>query len=186
MSHTEKSENGRLLDIRNLKTYCYLDSGILRAVDGVSLSLGRKATLGLVGESGCGKSMTAMSVMRLIKFPPVKIVEGEILFNRRSGSAVDIVKLKSNGAEIRSIRGGEIAMIFQEPMTSLNPLFTVGNQIAESVMLHQKVDKAGNRAGPGNACQGADRRAKSKAQGFSSSAQRRHAAEGDDRAGAFL
>ena len=126
-----------VLDIKNLKTYFFLDSGTVRAVDGVDIALDRNTTLGLVGESGCGKSVTAMSVMRLIQSPPGRIVEGEILFHQNSG--VDIATLDPRGSEIRNIRGGEIAMVFQEPMTSLNPLYTVGKQIAESVQLHQNV-----------------------------------------------
>ncbi|NJN84743.1 MAG: ABC transporter ATP-binding protein [Caldilineaceae bacterium] len=129
-----------ILDIRNLHTSFFLERGTVRAVRGVNLSLGRQSTLGVVGESGCGKSVTAMSIMRLIKDPPGKIVEGEIWFQREiEGQAVDLTSLNPRGAEIRSIRGGEIAMIFQEPMTSLNPLHTIGRQIAETVMLHQQV-----------------------------------------------
>ncbi len=130
-----------ILQIKNLHTYFFLERGTVKAVKGVNLQLGQKQTLGVVGESGCGKSITAMSVMRLVKWPPGKIVDGEILLRRRSGQIVDITKLQSNSAEMRSIRGAEIAMIFQEPMTSLNPLYTVGDQIAESVQLHQGVDK---------------------------------------------
>jgi len=126
-----------VLEIKNLKTYFFLDSGTVRAVDGVDIALDRNTTLGLVGESGCGKSVTAMSVMRLIQSPPGRIVEGEILFHHDGG--VDIATLDPRGSEIRNIRGGEIAMVFQEPMTSLNPLYTVGKQIAESVQLHQNV-----------------------------------------------
>ena len=126
-----------VLDIKQLKTYFFLDSGTVRAVDGVDISLDRNTTLGLVGESGCGKSVTAMSIMRLIQSPPGRIVEGEILFHHNGG--VDIATLDPRGLEMRNIRGGEIAMVFQEPMTSLNPLYTVGKQIAESVQLHQNV-----------------------------------------------
>lgn len=131
-----------ILEIKNLHTAFFLEKGVVRAVRGVDLTLGRRSTLGLVGESGCGKSVTARSVMRLIKSPPGQITEGEILLHRNNGDApVDLVKLDVKGAEMRHIRGGEIAMIFQEPMTSLNPLFTIGNQIAEAVQLHQKVGK---------------------------------------------
>jgi oligopeptide/dipeptide ABC transporter ATP-binding protein len=129
-----------ILEINNLKTYFFLDNGTVRAVDGVDLKMDRNVTLGLVGESGCGKSVTAMSVMRLIQSPPGKIVEGEILFYHNGGRyGVDIASLDPRGPEMRSIRGGKIAMVFQEPMTSLNPLYTVGRQIAESVQLHQGV-----------------------------------------------
>jgi oligopeptide/dipeptide ABC transporter ATP-binding protein len=140
MVEVTHSDASTILEIRNLRTYFFLDNGTVRAVDGVNLELDRNVTLGLVGESGCGKSVTAMSVMRLIQSPPGKIVEGEILFyhnGRRHG--VDIAGLDPRGAEMQSIRGGEIAMVFQEPMTSLNPLYTVGGQIAESVQLHQRV-----------------------------------------------
>lgn len=131
-----------VLEIKNLHTYFFLEKRTLRAVKGVNLTLGRQSTLGVVGESGCGKSVTAMSVMRLIKDPPGKIVEGQILLHRKNGAApVDIAALDPRGEEIRKIRGGEIAMIFQEPMTSLNPLRTIGNQISEVVMLHQDVGK---------------------------------------------
>jgi peptide/nickel transport system ATP-binding protein/oligopeptide transport system ATP-binding protein len=120
-----------------------LETSTVRAVEGVSLTLDRNRTLGLVGESGCGKSVTALSIMQLIQSPPGKIVDGEILFYRGNGNeyAIDLAALDPRGAEMRRIRGGEIAMVFQEPMTSLNPLYTVGKQIAESVQLHQEVGK---------------------------------------------
>lgn len=142
MAEAIQSNINTILDIRNLKTYFFLDNGTVRAVDGVDLTLERNATLGLVGESGCGKSVTAMSVMRLIQSPPGKIVEGHIFLNRNRGKQwVDIVELDPRGSEMRSIRGAEIAMVFQEPMTSLNPLYTVGAQIAESVQLHQSLSR---------------------------------------------
>jgi oligopeptide/dipeptide ABC transporter ATP-binding protein len=129
-----------ILEIRNLKTYFFLEKSTVRALDGVNLTLPRKTTLGLVGESGCGKSIMAMSVMRLIPSPPGKIVEGEInLHRKQTGEIIDIAQLPPRGAEMRTIRGGEIAIIFQEPMTSLNPLYTVGDQIAEAVQIHQRV-----------------------------------------------
>jgi oligopeptide/dipeptide ABC transporter ATP-binding protein len=123
-----------LLSVRNLKTYFYTDEGVVRAVDGLSYDLHKGETLGIVGESGCGKSVHALSVMRLIPTPPGKIVEGEILFEGKN-------LLKLPDEEMRHIRGNRIAMIFQEPMTSLNPVLTIGEQIAEAVILHQKVDK---------------------------------------------
>jgi len=127
-----------LLEINHLKTYFFLERGTVRAVDGVDLKLPQKTTLGLVGESGCGKSITAMSVMRLLAEPPGKIVGGEIKLHRKNrNEVVDIARLDPRGSVIREIRGGEIAVVFQEPMTSLNPLYTVGDQIAESVELHQ-------------------------------------------------
>jgi peptide/nickel transport system ATP-binding protein len=131
-----------LLDIQNLKTYFYTDDGVVRAVDGVSLSIDPGKTLGVVGESGCGKSITAFSTMRLIPTPPGKIEDGKILFRKDpSVDAVDLTQLNSKGAQMRSIRGNDIAMIFQEPMTSLSPVHTIGNQIGEAIMLHQNVNK---------------------------------------------
>ncbi len=116
-----------------------MEKSTVRALDGVNLALMHGATLGLVGESGCGKSIMAMSIMRLIQSPPGKIVDGRIFLKRKhTNDVVDIAQLDPRGSEMRSIRGGEIAIIFQEPMTSLNPLYTVGDQIAEAVMLHHQ------------------------------------------------
>jgi len=123
-----------LLSVRNLKTYFYTDEGVVKAVDGLTYDLHKAETLGIVGESGCGKSVHALSVMRLIASPPGKIVDGEILFEGRN-------LLKLSDEEMRKIRGNRIAMVFQEPMTSLNPVLTVGEQIAEAVILHQRLDK---------------------------------------------
>ena len=132
-----------ILEIKDLHTYFFLEKGTVKAVNGVDIALARQSTLGIVGESGCGKSITAMSVMQLIKSPPGRIVQGEILLHREGGSApVDIARLDPQGTQMRSIRGKEIAVIFQEPMTSLNPLHSVGDQIAEVVKLHQKVGDA--------------------------------------------
>ncbi|MXX14028.1 MAG: ABC transporter ATP-binding protein [Gemmatimonadetes bacterium] len=131
-----------LLDIRDLKTYFHTDDGVVRAVDGVSLSIAPEKTLGLVGESGCGKSITAFSTMRLIPSPPGKIEHGQILFHKDPESdPIDLTQLNPKGTQMRDIRGNDIAMIFQEPMTSLSPVHTVGNQIAEAIMLHQNADK---------------------------------------------
>ena len=131
-----------LLDIRDLKTYFYTDDGVVRAVDGVSLSIAPEKTLGVVGESGCGKSITAFSTMRLIPSPPGKIEHGQILFHKDPESdPIDLTQLNPKGTQMRGIRGNDIAMIFQEPMTSLSPVHTVGNQIAEAIMLHQNVKK---------------------------------------------
>ena len=130
-----------LLDIRDLKTYFHTDDGVVRAVDGVSLSIAPEKTLGLVGESGCGKSITAFSTMRLIPSPPGKIEHGQILFHKDPESdPIDLTQLNPKGTQMRDIRGNDIAMIFQEPMTSLSPVHTVGNQIAEAIMLHQNAD----------------------------------------------
>ena len=120
----------RLLDVKNLKTYFFTDEGMVRAVDGVDLYIEKGETLGVVGESGCGKSVTALSVMKLIPQPPGKIVEGEIRY-----SGQNLVDMPAN--QMRKIRGKEISMIFQEPMTSLNPVFTCGEQIAEALRLHE-------------------------------------------------
>jgi oligopeptide/dipeptide ABC transporter ATP-binding protein len=125
----------KLLEVRNLKTYFFTDDGVARSVDGISYDVDRGETLGVVGESGCGKSVTALSILRLIPEPPGKIVGGEILYN---GSNL----LEFSEDQMRGIRGNDISMIFQEPMTSLNPVFTVGSQIDEAVILHQKVSKA--------------------------------------------
>lgn len=131
-----------LLDIRNLKTYFHTDDGVVRAVNGVSLSIEPGKTLGVVGESGCGKSITAFSTMRLIPSPPGKIEDGQILFRKdQNADAIDLTQLNPKGPQMRSIRGNDIAMIFQEPMTSLSPVHTIGNQIGETIMLHQNVDK---------------------------------------------
>lgn len=128
----------KLLSVKDLKTYFYTDDGVIPAVDGISFDLDRGGTIGIVGESGCGKSVTSLSVMGLIPQPPGKIEGGEIVFEGR-----DLLKLSE--ADMREIRGNEISMIFQEPMTSLNPVFTVGNQIAEAIILHQGLDKAAAR-----------------------------------------
>ena len=130
-----------LIEVRGLKTYFYTEDGVVRAVDGVDYVIEREKTLGVVGESGCGKSVTALSIMGLVQIPPGKIEEGEILFHRDS-KVMDLTKFDPKGREMRSIRGNEIAMIFQEPMTSLNPVYTIGNQIMEAIILHQKLDKA--------------------------------------------
>lgn len=131
--------NNSLLELKNLRTYFYLDEGILKAVDGVSFEIRRGETLGLVGESGCGKSVTAQSVLRIV--PPPGKMKGEIIFHQRDKEVIDLARLDPFGKEIRSIRGKEITMIFQEPMTSLSPLHTIGNQIIEAILLHQKINK---------------------------------------------
>jgi peptide/nickel transport system ATP-binding protein len=123
-----------LLEVRGLKTHFRVLDGVVPAVDGVDFSIKRGETLGLVGESGCGKSVTSLSIMQLIDTPPGEYVAGEIWFDGRE-------LLSLSGEEMRDIRGNEITMIFQEPMTSLNPVFTVGEQIAESVRLHRKASK---------------------------------------------
>ena len=123
-----------LLEINNLKTHFFTHEGTVKAVDGVSFKINQGETLGIVGESGSGKSVTALSVMKLIPYPPGKIVNGEIYFEGK-----DLLKL--NDKEIRKIRGKKISMIFQEPMTSLDPVFTIGHEIGEAIQLHQGLNK---------------------------------------------
>jgi peptide/nickel transport system ATP-binding protein len=139
-----------LLSVRGLKTYFAQDEGLVRAVDGVSFDLYPGATLGVVGESGCGKSVTARSILRIVDRPG-RIVEGEIRFARSArdgggGATVDLARLDPNGAEMRAIRGAEIALIFQEPMSSFSPVHTVGNQIVEAIRLHRQLDRRQARA----------------------------------------
>ena len=129
----------KLLEIKNLRTYFYTEEGVVRAVDGVSWDLEEGETLGLVGESGCGKSVSALSILRLIPRPPGRIVEGEILFEGED-------LLEVSDAEMRDIRGNRIAMVFQEPMTSLNPVLTIGNQLTEAITLHLGLDRPEARA----------------------------------------
>jgi len=128
----------QLIEVKNLHTSFFTPDGEVKAVDGVSLEIAEGKTLGLVGESGCGKSVTALSVMRLVPSPPGKVVGGEILYRGR-----DLLKL--DGEAMRKIRGNEISMIFQEPMTSLNPVFTIGNQIGEAIRLHQGLGRKETR-----------------------------------------
>jgi len=130
---------GALLEIRDLQVELATARGTLRAVDGVSLEVPRGQTLGIVGESGCGKSLTALSVLRLLRAPPARVAKGQVLFEGR-----DLLTLPE--AELRRIRGDRIAMVFQEPMSSLNPVYTVGAQIAEAVRAHRPLDRAAARA----------------------------------------
>ncbi len=136
-----------LIEVQGLKTFFKVREGLVRAVNGVSFSIKSGQTLGVVGESGCGKSITAQSIMRLVE-PAGKIVEGKITYyrmdshnNRTSAEVVDITSLNPRGPEIRHIRGGEIAMVFQDPMTSFSPVHTIGDQISEALMLHQNMNK---------------------------------------------
>ncbi len=128
------NKNEKLLEVKGLRTSFFTEGGEVKAVDDVNFNVYRGKTLGIVGESGCGKSVTSLSIMRLIPNPPGRTVGGEILYKGR-----DLLKLSDS--EMRKIRGDEISMIFQEPMTSLNPVFTVGNQIMEAVMLHQNLSR---------------------------------------------
>jgi oligopeptide/dipeptide ABC transporter ATP-binding protein len=123
-----------LLEVRDLRTYFDVMDGTVRAVDGLSFSIGRGRSLGVVGESGCGKSVTALTVMRLLDVPPARIVSGEVRFEGR-----DILALPEH--EMRRLRGNEMAMVFQEPMTSLNPVFRVGDQVSEAVLYHMDVTR---------------------------------------------
>lgn len=124
----------KILEVKNLKTSFFSEAGEVKAVDDVSFDVYKGKTLGIVGESGCGKSVTSLSIMRLVPNPPGRTVGGEILYKGK-----DLLKLQMD--EMRRIRGNEISMIFQEPMTSLNPVFTIGNQICEAISLHQDLSK---------------------------------------------
>src|SRR5882757_3628316 len=142
-----RNDTRPLLSVRNLRTSFFQDEGITKAVDGASFDVAPGKTLGIVGESGCGKSVTAQSILRIVDRPG-RIVDGEIVLTRADGSQVDLVKLNANGREMRSIRGGDIGLVFQEPMTSFSPVHTIGAQLIETVRLHQHVSKeqAGERA----------------------------------------
>jgi len=133
-----------LLSVRNLRTSFFQDEGVTKAVDGASFDVYPGKTLGIVGESGCGKSVTAQSILRIVDRPG-RIVDGEIILTRSDGTETDLVKLKANGAEIRAIRGGDIGLIFQEPMTSFSPVHTIGAQLIEAVLLHSPVSRKAAR-----------------------------------------
>ena len=123
-----------VLQVKNLKTYFYTEEGMVPAVDGLDFELGKGETLAIVGESGCGKSVTSLSVLRIVPTPPGKILDGEILYKGED-------LLKKSEREMRAVRGNEISMIFQEPMTSLNPVFTIGKQITDILRMHQGMNK---------------------------------------------
>src|ERR671912_1201035 len=167
LSHTNSdfrspTSDSPLLAVRDMKTYFFQDDGLVKAVDGASFDVFPGRTLGIVGESGCGKSVTARSIMRIVDRPG-RIVGGQIFLQRNGGTktarrrdgktarrrdgetAVDLAKLKADGAEMRAINGGEIGLIFQEPMTSFSPVHTVGNQIVEAIRLHQTMSKKAAR-----------------------------------------
>ena len=130
-------DDNNILEIDNLQTSFFTDGGTVKAVDGVSFNIPKGMTVGVVGESGCGKSVTSLSTMRLLQGPQGQIVGGQIRFNdKNTGKAVDITKLPLN--EMQKLRGNEISMIFQEPMSSLNPVFTIGDQLSEPIILHNK------------------------------------------------
>jgi oligopeptide/dipeptide ABC transporter ATP-binding protein len=132
-----------LISVRDLRTYFVSDEGTTRAVDGASFDVHPGKTLGIVGETGCGKSVTARSILRIVERPG-RIVGGEILLRREKG-VVDLAQLEADGKEMRAIRGGEIGLVFQEPLTSFSPVHTIGDQITESIRLHSRLDKAGTR-----------------------------------------
>jgi peptide/nickel transport system ATP-binding protein len=140
-------ENGHqpLLSVRNLKTYFFQDEGTVKAVDGATFDVYPGKTLGIVGESGCGKSVTAQSILRIVD-QPGRIVSGEIILRRANGDEMDLTQLHPNSKEIRTIRGAEIGLVFQEPMTSFSPVHTVGNQIIEAVRLHCGANERESRA----------------------------------------
>jgi ABC-type dipeptide/oligopeptide/nickel transport system ATPase component len=136
-----------LLEVQDLKTHFFLDEGVIKAVNGVDFKMYRNRTMCVVGESGCGKSVMARSLIQIVS-PPGKIVSGEAVFHRNvqnngsvSSEAINLTALKSTGREIRDIRGQDIAMIFQEPMTSMSPVHTIGNQLIEAIRLHTPVTK---------------------------------------------
>ena len=139
----------RLVAVHDLRTYFDVMDGTVRAVDGVSFGVHRGGSIGIVGESGCGKSVTALTIMRLLEMPPARIPSGSVTL-----AGKDLLALSDD--EMRKVRGGEIAMIFQEPMTSLNPVFTIGDQIGEAVIEHLKVGQVGG-AGAGHRGAGAGR-----------------------------
>ncbi len=141
-----KTQNGAapLLSVRNLKTHFFTDEGLVKAVDGASFDILPGETLGIVGESGCGKSVTARSILGIVERPG-RIVGGEILWWRESPNGrageIDLARLNPDGREMRDIRGGEIAMVFQEPMSSFSPVHTIGSQMVEAIRLHRKVSR---------------------------------------------
>jgi oligopeptide/dipeptide ABC transporter ATP-binding protein len=128
-----------LIEVKGLKTYFFTDDGVSRAVDGVDFSIAEEQTLGIVGESGCGKSVTALSIMGLVQ-PPGRIVAGEIILHR-NGKVTNLASLDPKGSGMRDVRGNDIAMIFQEPMTFLNPVYTIGEQIAEGIAVHKRLTR---------------------------------------------
>jgi peptide/nickel transport system ATP-binding protein len=132
--------DGPILSVRDLHTHFFADEGVVRAVDGTSFDLYNGRTLGIVGESGCGKSVTAKSILRIVERPG-RIVSGQIMLRRQDGSTVDLTTLPTDGREMRGIRGGEIGLVFQEPMSSLSAFHTIGNQLMEAIRLHTNLSK---------------------------------------------
>jgi len=149
MTKDEMDNQSPLLSVQDLMTYFFMDEGIVKAVDGVSFDVYPGQVVGIVGESGCGKSVTIKSILRIVEMPG-RIIGGELLFRRQNktpkgadagGQVIDLAQLKANGKQMRSIRGGEIALIPQEPMAAFSPVHTIGNQIVEAIQLHQPVTK---------------------------------------------
>jgi peptide/nickel transport system ATP-binding protein len=134
-----------ILQVRDLHTHFFADEGAIRAVDGASFDVFAGRTLGIVGESGCGKSVTARSILRIVERPG-RIVSGEILLRRPNDASIDLTKLPVDGAELRAIRGGEIGLVFQEPMSSLSAFHTIGNQLIEAIRLHTRLNRKAARA----------------------------------------
>src|SRR6266568_3604992 len=139
------ADTSRLLEVCDLRVHFPLDEGTVRAVDGLSYSLEHGRTLGVVGESGCGKTVTAQCILRIVPRPG-RIVSGEIIYRPRDGKEIDLARLDPYGAEIRAIRGKEIAYIFQEPMAALSPVHTIGHQMIERTRLHLRLGKEEARA----------------------------------------
>jgi peptide/nickel transport system ATP-binding protein len=133
-----------ILSVRNLQTHFFADEGVVRAVDGASFDLYAGRTLGIVGESGCGKSVTARSILRIVERPG-RVVSGEILLRQSDGGVVDLTQLPADGTRMRAIRGGEIGLVFQEPMSSLSAFHTIGNQLVEAIRLHSRLNKRAAR-----------------------------------------
>jgi oligopeptide/dipeptide ABC transporter ATP-binding protein len=145
MSTQDRTDNAktteqRVIEVLNLKTYFDVDEGTLKAVDGVSFTTHQRRTLGIIGESGCGKSITARSILRIVPSPG-RIVDGQILLHRNGGDSLDLARFPQSSETVRRVRGKDITMIFQEPMTSLSPIHSVGNQIEESLLLHTTEDR---------------------------------------------
>lgn len=140
MTRNNETDRSPLLKISGLKTHFFTDEGIVRAVDGVDFEIYAGRTLGIVGESGCGKSVTAKSILQIVERPG-KIVDGEIIYRAGTDSVKDLLKFEPNGREMRTVRGGDISMIFQEPISSFSPVHTFGNQIIEAIELHTDLNK---------------------------------------------
>ncbi len=141
MANPKQNTDDNLLEVKNLKISFKTDEGIITAVDGIDFSVKRGQTLGIVGESGSGKSVSTWSIMRLLPKNSIIDKNSSIKFQRKSGKVVEMTKFKKNGRELRKIRGGEVALIFQEPMSSFSPVYTIGNQIMEAVLHHRDVTK---------------------------------------------